>query len=162
MEEDDDQTVVEDYFAQEGPDRPLGTKGTNIFSFGQFVFSSFFFLFFSSWATLVILPSLAPLTPLTSKPTTSRQSSFKRFITLGPKMAVAQNQTGGANRGFWSMFPFWYRFFEPQPNVSDANVSPGTPAKAQCSAPGNPRPDPSSSRFASQRTWNPKVNLLGP
>ena len=37
--------------------------------------------------------------------------------------AVAQNETGGANRGFWSMFPltkvpFWYWFFEPQPNLS--------------------------------------------
>ena len=36
---------------------------------------------------------------------------------------MAQNETGGANRRFWSMFPlagvpFWYRFFEPQPNVN--------------------------------------------
>ena len=44
-------------------------------------------------------------------------------------MAVAQNETGGANRGFWSMFPLtrvpcWYRFFKPQPHElkEDAQV----------------------------------------
>ena len=43
---------------------------------------------------------------------------------------MAQNERGGANRGFWSMFPltrvpFWYRFFEPQPFCSFA-ASPHT------------------------------------
>ena len=29
-------------------------------------------------------------------------------------MAVAENETGGANRGFpVTKVPFWYRFFEP-------------------------------------------------
>ena len=55
--------------------------------------------------------------------------NFKASSRLQQQMGVAQNYTGGANRGFWSMFPltrvpFLYRFFEPPPTQTAASFSP--------------------------------------